>query len=463
MKTGDQYRESVVDGRSVYFEGVEVPDLNKHKVMNMAVDEIAKAYDHFYDPTPNAQNPLLGAPKGLEALRDRVYKLSESADVLTTTTYQSLATLTSAAPKVGETRPEYVERMYEFQEFVLREDIRLTECITDAKGNRSSAPGKQVDKDMYVRVVDRKSDGIIINGAKLHITGAAFGHYLMVMPTKNMKPGEEDYAVAAAVPVNAPGVKIINTTPAPRGDELRHFPVSSKHVMPDGFVILDNVFVPYEHVFLDGEGAYAATFAHSLGLWERLGGTAFMADQADVLVGLAQLIAEANGSAGIGHIKEKISEMIIHATLIRGCLEAALARSKETPDGFVFPDELYTNAAKYQAAANFALMVRHLHDIGGGAIVTAPSIADLENAELRPFVEKYMATDGDNGEWRTRLFHGIRDLTADSYGGWHLVTNLQSGGGLYAQRLVTRKHYPMDRAKEMALKEIGMTNGTGEH
>jgi 4-hydroxybutyryl-CoA dehydratase/vinylacetyl-CoA-Delta-isomerase len=457
MKTGDQYRESLRDGRRVFFEGEEIKDLNDHKVMGMAVDGVAAAYDRYYDPTPGAENPLLAAPKGLEALRDRVVKLSASGDVLASTTYQSLATLVSAAPKVAETRPEYVERMYAFQDIVLKEDLRLTECITDAKGNRSASPMKQVDKDTYTHVVERKTDGIVIQGAKLHITGASFGHYLMVMPTKNMKDGEEDYAVACAVAVNSPGVKIINTTPAPRGDEIRHFPVSGKHVMPDGFVILDHVFVPYEQVFLDGEGAYAAVFAHSLGLWERLGGTAAMADQADVLVGLAQLIAEANGTAGIAHIKEKISEMIIHATLIRGCLEAALMHSRETPDGFVFPDELYTNAAKYHGAANFNLMVRHLHDIGGGAIVTAPSVADLDNDELRPYVKKYMSTDGDNGEFRTKLFHGIRDLTADSFGGWHLVTNLQSGGGLYAQRLVTRKHYDMDHAKEIALKEIGLT------
>jgi 4-hydroxybutyryl-CoA dehydratase / vinylacetyl-CoA-Delta-isomerase len=278
----------------------------------------------------------------------------------------------------------------------------------------------------------------------------------MVMPTKNMKDGEEDYAVAAAVPVNAPGVKIINTTPAPRGEETRQFPFSRHHVMPDGFVILDDVFVPSENVFLDGEGAYAATFAHSLGLWERLGSTAGMADLADTLVGLAQLIAEANGNAGIPHIKDKIAEMIINATMIRGCLEAAMAHSRITPDGFIFPDELFTNAAKYHGAINFHTMVRHLHDIGGGGIVTAPSVADLDHPELRPFIEKYMATDTKNGEWRTLLFHGIRDLTAESYGGWHLVTELQAGGGLFAQRTVTRKHYDMDKAKHLAMRRIGI-------
>ena len=185
-----------------------------------------------------------------------------------------------------------------------------------------------------------------------------------------MKGNEEEYAIACMVPVNAPGVKIVNTTYAPRHADTRIFPLSAKHHYPEGFVIFDDVFVPNERVFLDGETAYAAVFAHSLGLWERLGGLSSMADEADRLVGFAQLIAEANGLAHVGHIKEKISEMIIHATLIRAALEAAIGNCKTGPDGAAFPDELYTNAGKYHGAANYNQMVRHLHDIAGGSMFT---------------------------------------------------------------------------------------------
>ena len=201
----------------------------------------------------------------------------------------------------------------------------------------------------------------------------------------------------------------------------------------------------------------AALFAHSLGLWERLGGLTAMADGADVLVGLAQLIAEANGLAGQAHIKEKISEMIIHATVVRACYEAAIAHSSTGEFGAAFPNELYTNAGKYTGAAAYNLMVRHLHDIAGGAILTAPSISDLENAEVGHLARKYMSTmDGVDGEYRTRLFHAIRDLTADAYGGWLQVTNIQAGGGLYAQRIVTRRHYDLDGAKQAALRAAGL-------
>jgi len=228
--------------------------------------------------------------------------------------------------------------------------------------------------------------------------------------------------------------------------------------MPEGFVILDNVFVPYERIFLDGETRQAAIFAHSLGLWERLGGLSAMAEEADQLVGFSQLIAEANGLADVGHVKEKISEMIIHATLVRAALEAAIANCQITPEG-AFPNELYTNAGKYHAAANYSAMVRHLHDISGGSILTAPSIADLENEVTGPLVRKYLGTmNGVDGEYRARLFHAIRDLTADAYGGWKAVTNVQAGGGLYAQRIVTRKYYDLKGAREKALEVAGINH-----
>ena len=227
--------------------------------------------------------------------------------------------------------------------------------------------------------------------------------------------------------------------------------------MPDGFVVFDDVFVPDERVFLDGETANATVFAHALGLWERLGGVTAMVTQADQLVGLAQLIAEANGLARVSHVRDKIDEMLIHATLLRAGLEAALSNAHATPEGYYYPDELFTNAAKYQGAAQFHLMVRHLHDIAGGAVLTAPSLGDLEHPEIGPYVDKYMRTmDGVSAEDRLRLFHAIRDLTADAYGGWHLVTNLQSGGGLFAQRIVARKHYDMQRAKDLAREAAGL-------
>ena len=457
MLTGVQYKASLADGRTTFFEGGRIEDLPGHPILGSAVENVAAGYDWLIDQsTDGVTSPLMGIPTSVEELRAK-NELVHHAGMMAHVTYTSIMTLATAAGKMADSAPEGVERMQAFIADATARDIRITQCITDAKGDRSLPPGKQHDPDTYVRVVSRERDGVVIRGAKLHITGASLGHELLTIPTKAMKSGEEDYAIACMVPVNSPGVKILNTSYAPRHHDTRDFPVSSRSHCPEGFVIFEDVFVPSERVFLDGQVSHASTFAHSLGLWERLGGLSALADGADVLVGLAQLIAEANGLSREGHIKEKISEMIIHATVVRACLEAALSNAKTGLFGAVFPDELYTNAGKYTGAANYSLMVRHLHDIAGGAIVTAPSIADLENHETGDLVRKYMATSpGFDGEYRTRLFHAIRDLTADSYGGWSQVTNIQAGGGLYAQRIVTRKHYDLRGAQQAALAQIGL-------
>jgi 4-hydroxybutyryl-CoA dehydratase/vinylacetyl-CoA-Delta-isomerase len=460
MMTGADYKQSLYDGRATYFEGARVEDLPRHPILGQSVAVVAKSYDRFFQRgrgDHGGTSPLLGTPRSADELRERIPLLHE-AGLMAHVTYTSLMTLGTAAGRMaGRVDPVYLRRIETFVADAQRRDVRITQCITDAKGDRSRSPAQQDDRDAYVHVVARKSDGVVIRGAKLHITGASLGHELLTIPTKSMKEGEQEYSIACAVPVNAPGVRVVNTTYAPRHPDARSFPISSQHHYPEGFVLFDDVFVPEDRVFLDGEFPHAAVFAHSLGLWERLGGLSAMADEADLLVGFAQLIAEANGLAHVSHVKEKISEMLLHATLVRASLEAAVSHCKFGPDGAAFPDELYTNAGKYHAAANYSHMVRHLHDIAGGSVLTAPSIADLENADVGPLVRKYMATSRDvDGEYRLRLFHAIRDLTADAYGGWRSVTNIQAGGGLYAQRIVTRKHYDLDGAKRRALAAAGL-------
>ncbi|MCP3988823.1 MAG: 4-hydroxyphenylacetate 3-hydroxylase, partial [Actinomycetia bacterium] len=405
----------------------------------------------------DAVSPLLGVPQSADDLRELI-PLLHDAGMMAHVTSTSIQTLKTAAGRMTEMKPDYLERIGMYIEEAQRGDVRITQCITDAKGDRSRPPAKQDDLDSYVRVVDRQRDGVVIRGAKLHITGASFGHDLLTIPTKAMKAGEEDWSIGCIVPVNAEGVRIINTTYAPRHEDVRAFPISGRYHYPEGFVIFDDVFVPHERVFLDGETAYAAVFAHSLGLWERLGGLSAFVEEADQLVGLAQLVAEANGTAGIAHVKEKISELIIHATLIRSTLEAAISNCQVGPEGAAFPSELYVNAGKFHAAANYNQMVRHLHDIAGGAVLTSPVPADFENPEVGALARKYMSAGNEvDGEYRARLMHTIRDLTADAYGGWKFVTNIQAGGGLYAQRIVTRRHYDLDGAKRKALSIAGLS------
>ncbi len=290
MMTGDQYRQSLLDGRKCYIDGELIGDPSAHPLLAQATTNVANTYDRFYDSDPKAFHPMYVIPKIREDLERRMDALGHS-DITAGTTAACVA-LVEVAPELGKLRPDYRDRIYDFFEFCRERDVRCSEAITDAKGHRKRRPADQDDPDFYVRVVDRQRDGIVISGAKLHITGAPLVHEQVVLPTKSMRPGEEEYAVACSVPTNAEGLRIVNTTNAPRGDgDLRHYPISSRSNMPEGLLIFDHVFVPNERVFLDGEVSHAASLAHALGLWERSNAVAYSGSSADRLVGLAAILA----------------------------------------------------------------------------------------------------------------------------------------------------------------------------
>jgi 4-hydroxybutyryl-CoA dehydratase/vinylacetyl-CoA-Delta-isomerase len=225
MMTGDEYRRSLDDGRETYFEGKQIHDIANHPMLGITVDSAAAGYDRFYDPAPDAIGAFMKVPGSADELREQV-ELHETVDLLTHVTYASIMTLLTAADRIEPTLPENAARIRAYVADAQRRDIRITQCITDSKGDRGRRPGQQDDPDHYVRVVSRNDDGIVIRGAKLHISAASMGHELMTIPTKSMKGDEAQYSVACMVPVNAPGVKIINTTYAPRHHDTRDFPIS---------------------------------------------------------------------------------------------------------------------------------------------------------------------------------------------------------------------------------------------
>ena len=204
----------------------------------------------------------------------------------------------------------------------------------------------------------------------MHITGAPLVHEQVVLPTKSMKPGEEDYAVACSVPTNAEGLTIVNTTNAPRGDDdPRHFPISHRTNMPEGLLIFDDVFVPNERVFLDGETSHAASLAHALGLWERSNAVAYSGSSADRLVGLAALLAEMNGAATAPTSATCSRRWRSSPRCAAPGWEAAMKNATINEDGTLSPASIYISASKYYNAELHGKMIDILHDIAGALLV----------------------------------------------------------------------------------------------
>lgn len=465
MLTGEQYRASLRDGRRVYIDGRRVEDVTTDPLFSTAVDWIASGYDAYYSPDPAAYNPVFRDSTSKDDLRERVDLIlrgtGDVSDFTIGTTNSSILALKTAQPVLEACDPAYGERVNHFIDRCRREDLRLAEAITDSKGIRSKRPGEQVHPDHYLRVVGRDESGIYVTGAKMHVTAAAVVREIFSMPTKRFGASEGDYAVAVTVPANADGLTLVNATYRPRSSTRTwdDYPVSRHLGLPEAMVVFDEVYVPNERVFLDGHPEASASLVHSLGVWERLSGLAYMVKEAEEVVGLAQLIAESNGLDRVAHIQDKISRLILYAATLSATLTAAIEHAESNESGLVYPNELYTNVGKYVGAAEYHEVLRDLVDVAGGGIVTVPSMAEFENADTVEYMRKYWGTDEAHpAEDRAALFHVIRDIAADSFGGWRQVANVLSGGGLLAQRLVARKHFDMDAARERARLLLGASS-----
>ena len=464
LMTPAQYVESLRDGRVTFWDGERIDDITTHPRFQLPIKIVAE--DYVYDESEYGKLRRYEAEDGQQA--HRIYQIPRSEEDLAVrvelmqhTSIGTLVTgvymaLMSVKDDVAKVNPQYaanIERMYNH---CRDNDLRAAEVITDPKGDRKRRAHQQDDPDLYVRIVERRADGIVVRGAKLHITAASLVHELVVMPTKGMIAEEADYAVSFSIPVNTPGVKIINRSVAAAELNPFDFPASSHHSMPEGFVIFDDVFVPWDRVFLAGETQLASRLAQSLGLWERTGGMVEAVRISELFVGLAQLVNEMQGKDQDPIAQNSVAELIAYAEMLRMSLDYSCRHYESTASGMVYPNTLGINTAKYYYAVNYHQTVRYLHDLAGGLVLTLPLESDLRNEDSGQYIRKYLYTKpGVNVETRMRVYNMIRDLTADAYGGWQFVVALQAGGGLPAQRLMMRRSYNMDQAKQRALSASG--------
>lgn len=465
LKTPEQYKESLRDGRVIYWNGERIDDVTRHPGFKVPLELVMRDFN-YEDPK---LGPILSYATEDGSKANRIYqiprnegdldarmKLMHEISVVTGVSGVFMA-LMSAKDAIGKEHPQYaanIERMYKYAR---DNDLRGAEVITDAKGDRKRRANEQDDPDLYLRIVKRTDAGIVVRGAKLHITGASLVHELVVMPTKGMRADETDYAVSFSIPVNAPGVTIINRSFARTDLNEFDFPASSRHSMPEGFVVFDDVFVPWDRVFLAGEAAFASTLAQSLGLWERTAGLVEAIKISQLLIGLGQLVSEMQGKEKDPTVQSVMADLICFSEMVRMSLDYACQRYARTDGGMVYPNTLAINSGKYYFAVNYHEMVRNLQDISGGLVATLPVEADLRNDVAGAYLRKYLHTRPDvDIEARMRVFNLIRDVTAEAYGGWLMITALQGGGGLNAQRIMMNRAYDLATAKKRALAAAGV-------
>ncbi len=351
---------------------------------------------------------------------------------------------------------DYHERVLDYVRRFQREQLMTAAAVTDVKGDRSRRPGEQDDPDLYLRVVERDSDGIIVRGAKAHTSGSVGAEELIVIPTRAMRENERDYAVAFAIPVDTPGITLVARALNAGSDSEWEAPISSHDELAETFTIFNDVFVPHERVFLLGEWEYAGDVANVFASVNRQGYLGTESGKLRLFIGAAQRIAELNGVAKIGHIRDKIAQLIRMERSIWALGVAASIESYVREPGFQVPDPVLTNAGKHICMESHFTACRLLLEIAGGSVTTAPLLEDLQAPDIKPLVEKYFRGAEPDSAWeRMRVFKLIRDLAASEYSGYWNTEIIHGSGSPAAEVLAMYRETDLESCKALVERALG--------
>lgn len=332
-------------------------------------------------------------------------------------------------------------------------------AMTDVKGDRSLPPHQQVDSDMFVHVTKRTEEGIYISGAKAHQTGCINSHWLVVMPTLRLGEADKEYAVIGAVPVTAEGITYIYGRQScdTRSMEEGNIDVgNAQYGGQEAMVILDNVFIPWKYVFMDGEYDFASMLVERFTTYHRRSYVC-KTGVGDVLIGAAATIAEYNGVEKASHIKDKLVEMTHLNETIYGCGIAASYQGYETKSGAYIADEMLANVCKHNVTRMPYEIGRLSQDLAGGLVTTLPSEKDLNHPEIGGLLEKYLKGRADiKTEDRVRMLRLIENMTMGRNAVGYLTESMHGAGSPQAQRILIRKFMQIEYKKRLAKALAGI-------
>jgi 4-hydroxybutyryl-CoA dehydratase/vinylacetyl-CoA-Delta-isomerase len=354
----------------------------------------------------------------------------------------------------------YHTRFLAYLEYVQENDLTCDGAMTDPKGDRSLPPHRQPDPDLYLRVVGEREDGIVVRGAKAHQTGAVNSHEIIVMPTMAMREEDRDYAVSFALPSDAHGILYIigRQSCDTRSMEQGSLDVgNARFGGQEAMVIFDEVFIPNEHIFMDGECDFAAMLVERFTCYHRRSYVC-KSGVGDVLIGAAAAIADYNGVEKASHIRDKLVEMTHQNETIYSTGIAASYQSQRMKSGVWQCDDMIANVCKHHVTRTPYELARLAQDLAGGLVVTLPSQQDLEHDALGPLLDKYLqGRAGISTEERVRILRLIENMTLGRNAVGYLTESMHGAGSPQAQRVQIARQAQLEFKKQLARALAGLT------
>ncbi|MBQ6662713.1 MAG: 4-hydroxyphenylacetate 3-hydroxylase family protein [Firmicutes bacterium] len=492
LMTGAQYIESLRKlNTRVYMFGEKIDNWVDHPIIRPSINCVAMTYalaqDPQYQDLMTATSNLTGEKinrfchihQSTEDLINKV-KMQRLLGQKTASCFQRCVGM-DAFNAVYSTTYEidekygtgYHERFKKFLIYVQNNDLTVDGAMTDPKGDRSKAPHQQADPDLFVRIKEVRPDGIVVRGAKVHQTGSINSHWHIVMPTIAMGPDDKDYAVCFACPSDAEGLYMIygrqSCDTRKLEEEVGMDVGNPKFGGQEALVVFDDVFIPNEYVFMQGEYDFAGMLVERFAGFHRQSYGGCKVGVGDVVIGAAALAAEYNGVAKASMVKDKLIEMNHLNETLYSCGIACSCQGKETKCGSYIIDMLLANVCKQNVTRFPYEIVRLAEDIAGGLMVTMPSNRDFHsdtvvgrNGEtIGEICNKFfVGGQGCTTEERMKVFRFLENICLGSAAVGYRTESMHGAGSPQAQRIMIQRQSDMEGKKSMAKKIIGIAEKT---
>ena len=480
LMTGEQYIESFRKiPMEIYMFGKKVENPVDNPILRPSLNSVRMTYDLAqmpeYQELMTAISPETGERinrfthihRSTEDLRNKV-KMQRLLGQKTAACFQRCVGMDAFNAEYSTTYEmdqkygtHYFENFKNFMFYCQENDLTVDGAMTDPKGDRGLAPHAQADPDMYLHIVERRPDGIVVRGAKAHQTGIINSHEVIVMPTCSMGPDDSDYAVSFAVPVDTKGIFMVIgrqscDTRKREGSEMDVGNAEFGGV--EALVVFDNVFVPNDRIFMCGEAEYAGMLVERFAGYHRQSYGGCKVGVGDVLIGAAAVAADYNGAARASHIKDKLIEMTHLNETLYCCGIACSAEGHPTESGNYMIDLLLANVCKQNVTRFPYEIVRLAEVIAGVLMVTAPSEADFRDDKLGPYVDKYLRGVADvSTENRLRILRLIENLSLGTAAVGYRTESMHGAGSPQAQRIMISRQGNLAMKKKLAKKIAHIT------
>jgi len=479
LKTKQEYIESLRKmDPTVYMFGEKVTNVVDNPRLRAGIEATGATYEiaelDEYRDLVVTESPLINEPvnrftlppNSIEDLVARV-KLNRKLGNYVGTCHQRctgldcLSTLSIVTYDIDQKyNTNYYNNFIEFLKYIQKNDLTANAGVTDVKGDRSKAPSEQEDEDMYLHLVERRDDGIVVRGAKAHQTGSLSSHEVIVLPTRALSENDKDYALAFAVPTDTEGLIHLVGRSSLDTREIDGCDVGNKRYSKYcPTLIFDDVFVPWERVFMCGEHEFAADMVVRFSSFHRQSHGGCKSGKIDCMIGTALTAMEYNGTAKASHLKQKVIDMLHRAETLYGCSLAASYEGKKEASGTYFIDTILANASKIHEGKEMSEATRLMIDICGGFVADLPSDKDFENPEIGHLAKKYLKGSNDcDVNNRIKLFRLAEKMALESA---DTVSDIHGGGSTEAHRVTIMRESDI-KSKQKAAKRLAGINDEEE-